>query len=98
MEAATIRAEVGFVRVLAKNFVDLKDVRVVGHSGSLRSLLLVIFMIAILMIAILAVFCNDDDWPEVEEFGARPESWHRKFLLLPIGIPSHNTFRREVLD
>ena len=40
------------------------------------------------------MFCGADDWPDVEAFGERRESWLRKFLKLPNGIPSHDTFRR----
>jgi predicted transposase YbfD/YdcC len=48
----------------------------------------------ILVIAISAVVCGANDWVAVETFGKAKESWLRKFLALPNGIPSHDTFGR----
>jgi predicted transposase YbfD/YdcC len=48
----------------------------------------------ILVIAISAVVCGANDWVAVETFGKAKESWLRKFLVLPHGIPSHDTFGR----
>ena len=44
------------------------------------------------MIAICAVICGADSWVEVETFGNAKLAWFRKFLALPHGIPSHDTF------
>lgn len=86
MEAGTVRSAEGFVNGLAASFAELRDPRVVGRCDHK--------LIDILTIAILAVFCGADDWPEIESFGERREGWLRKFLELPNGIPSHDTFRR----
>jgi len=51
-------------------------------------------MIDILVIAICAVICGADTWEDVEIFGKAKEEWFRKFLELPNGIPSHDTFNR----
>jgi predicted transposase YbfD/YdcC len=48
----------------------------------------------IIVIAICAAVCGADDWNVVEEFGHAKKSWFGKFLKLPHGIPSHDTFRR----
>lgn len=48
----------------------------------------------IIIIAILAVICGADGWTDVEIFGQSKEPWLRKFLELPNGIPSHDTFGR----
>jgi predicted transposase YbfD/YdcC len=48
----------------------------------------------IFVIAISAVVCGANDWVAVETFGKAKESWLRKFLALPHGIPSHDTFGR----
>src|SRR5829696_6821199 len=48
----------------------------------------------ILAIALCAVLCGADDFTEIEEFGATREAWLRRFLELPHGIPSHDTFGR----
>jgi len=35
-----------------------------------------------------------EDWEEVAEFGEAYEDWFKRFLELPHGIPSHDTFAR----
>lgn len=51
----------------------------------------------ILVIAVCATICAAETWEEIEEFGRAKESWFKKFLALPNGIPSHDTFRRVFL-
>lgn len=51
-------------------------------------------LIDILVIAVCATICGAEAWTEMEEFGEAKESWFRRFLELPNGIPSHDTFRR----
>ena len=51
-------------------------------------------LIDIIIITICAVICGADSWVEVEEFGKEREKWLKKFLDLPNGIPSHDTFGR----
>lgn len=48
----------------------------------------------ILVIALCAVVCGADSWEEVEAFGDAKRDWLGKFLALPHGIPSHDTFGR----
>ena len=48
----------------------------------------------IIAIAILAVICGAESWVEIEEFGEARYEWLKGFLLLPNGIPSHDTFNR----
>jgi len=48
----------------------------------------------IIVIAICAVICGADGWVAVEEFGKSKIDWFRRFLDLPNGIPSHDTFGR----
>jgi len=48
----------------------------------------------ILVIAICAVICGADGWVSVAEFGKSQLAWFKKFLDLPNGIPSHDTFGR----
>ena len=47
----------------------------------------------IIMIVLLAVLANADEWLEVEAFGKAHEKWLRRFLRLEHGIPSDDTFR-----
>ena len=51
-------------------------------------------IIDILAIAILSVLCGADGWTDMEEFGNSKIEWLGKFLELPKGIPSHDTFGR----
>jgi predicted transposase YbfD/YdcC len=70
---------------IAEHFGQVKDPRQhdVDH-----------LLIEIITIAICAVICGADGWSEVEEFGKAKEEWLRTFLILPHGIPSHDTFGR----
>lgn len=51
-------------------------------------------LIDVLVIAVCAVICGAEGWTEIEEFGRAKEEWFKKFLALPHGIASHDTFRR----
>jgi predicted transposase YbfD/YdcC len=48
----------------------------------------------ILVIALCAVLAGADSWEEVEQFGLAKRDWLKRFLALPNGIPSHDTFYR----
>ncbi len=54
-------------------------------------------LVDILVIAVCATICAAETWEEISEFGQAKESWFKKFLALPNGIPSHDTFRRVFL-
>lgn len=51
-------------------------------------------LIDILAIAICSSTCGMTGWEEFEAFGEAKKAWFRKFLELPNGIPSADTFRR----
>ena len=51
-------------------------------------------LLDIIVITLCAVICGADNWVEIEEFGKAKEEWFRRFLKLPNGIPSHDTFGR----
>lgn len=51
-------------------------------------------LLDIVVIAICGVICGCDTWEQVECFGKRRLDWLRRFLPLPSGIPSHDTFER----
>ena len=86
MDAAVLEDSRAFVDNLNDCFSDLKDPRVVGRCDHRLN--------DIVAIALLAVLCGAEDFPEVEEFGRRRRDWLEEFLELPHGIPSHDTFRR----
>jgi len=47
----------------------------------------------IIIIALLAVLSNADEWLQIEIFGKAHEKWLRQFLRLEHGIPCDDTFR-----
>jgi predicted transposase YbfD/YdcC len=51
-------------------------------------------LVDVLVIGFCGVLCGSDDFVEIEEFGRAKEDFFRRFLELPDGIPSHDTFRR----
>jgi predicted transposase YbfD/YdcC len=51
-------------------------------------------LLDIVTITLCAVICGADDWVNVAMFGRAKEAWLRTFLVLPGGIPSHDTFGR----
>ena len=51
-------------------------------------------LIDIITIAICAIICGADTWVGIETFGNAKLKWLKKFLKLPNGIPSHDTFSR----
>jgi predicted transposase YbfD/YdcC len=71
---------------LQKHFRQLPDPR---RRHRRRHLL-----IDIVTIAICAAICGADSWPKVVKFGQRRRDWLQRFLRLPQGIPSHDTFER----
>lgn len=48
----------------------------------------------ILFITIAAVICGAETWNDIENYGKAKVQWLRKYLKLPNGIPSHDTFNR----
>jgi len=71
---------------LATSFATLTDPRVDRTKEHL--------LLDIVLIAICAVVCGADGWVEVAEFGETKQEWFSRFLKLPNGIPSHDTFGR----
>ena len=57
-------------------------------------------MLSILIISVLAVLSGADDFEEMADFGQQKQALLARFLALPHGIPSPDTFRRvfEHLD
>ena len=48
----------------------------------------------IIVIAICAIICGAQDWKQIATFGQKRHTWLKRFLGLPNGIPSHDTFER----
>ena len=51
-------------------------------------------LIDIITISICAVICNADSFEHIAEFGKAKHEWLKRFLELPHGIPSADTFER----
>lgn len=67
-------------------FRRLKDPRVVRRSRHR--------LIDLIVIAICGVIGDCDDWHDIELFAKNRLAWFNRFLALPEGIPSHDTFER----
>jgi predicted transposase YbfD/YdcC len=51
-------------------------------------------LLEMLFIAVCTIICGGETFTDMESFGEAKEEWLRKFLELPHGIPSHDTFGR----
>jgi predicted transposase YbfD/YdcC len=83
-EIAGIKPE--SLKALAKQYETVPDVRFkpfIEHKLS-----------DIVLITMLAVMTEADEWIEIGIFARKKEGWLRKFLELPNGIPSHDTIQR----
>lgn len=47
----------------------------------------------IIMIVFFAIIGNANEWGEIESFAKRKEKWLRRYLELPYGIPTDDTYR-----
>lgn len=71
-------------RDIARVFSDVPDTRVLKRCRHKLG--------DILTIALCTTLCGNTEFTEMEAWGILNESWLRKFLELPNGIPSHDTF------
>jgi predicted transposase YbfD/YdcC len=71
---------------IKKYFGKLKDPRI--KRRKLHRLL------DIVTIALCGVICGCNDWQQIATFGRSRLDWLKRFLALPNGIPSHDTFER----
>jgi len=75
----------GVVAILTR-FEDLTDPRVERSKHHL--------LLDMVTISLCAAICGADSWVDVEKFGLAKQLWFERFLELPNGIPSHDTFGR----
>lgn len=47
----------------------------------------------IIMIVFFAMLSNANEWAEIESFAKKKETWLRKYLDLPNGVPTDDTYR-----
>jgi predicted transposase YbfD/YdcC len=67
-------------------FTSLKDPRVRKRTEHR--------LIDIIAIALCGVIANCDGWTDIIDFANNRLAWFKRFLQLPNGIPSHDTFER----
>lgn len=67
-------------------FADVTDPRIERTKAHM--------LLDILTIALCAVLCGADDWVAIAEFGRAKQAFFARFLALPHGIPTHDTFGR----
>jgi len=71
---------------IKKCFAPLKDPRVRKRTEHR--------LLDIIAIALCGVIANCDGWTEIIDFAHSRLTWLKRFLKLPNGIPSHDTFER----
>lgn len=50
-------------------------------------------LVDILILCLLAVLADNDEWEEIADFAKQKEKWLKKYLELPNGVPSSDTIR-----
>src|SRR5258708_27203942 len=79
-------AAISRVGSIKKYFSTLKDPRVRQRTEHR--------LIDIIAIALCGVIANCDGWTDIIDFANNRITWFKRFLALPNGIPSHDTFER----
>ena len=69
-----------------QTFEKVTDPRI--NRGENHSLIEMIF------VTLCATICGADSWADVERYGVAKLDWLRKYVTLPFGVPSHDTFGR----
>lgn len=73
---------------IVHHFSSLEDPRQPGHNMTRHKL------IDVVVIAVCCAICGIDDFEHMELWADSRRDWLKRFLELPNGIPSHNTFNR----
>jgi len=71
---------------LREIFEEVPDFRVKGRTDHILS--------EILVISLCGMLSGAEDFEEIAEYGRQKKDFLKQFLLLPNGIPSHDTFNR----
>src|SRR5271167_3280473 len=71
---------------IKKYFTSLKDPRVRNRTEHR--------LFDIIALALCGVVANCDGWTDIIDFANNRLAWFKRFLTLPNGIPSHDTFER----
>ncbi len=81
----TIELNDALIQKIKKNADAVKDYR---YPSCVKHLLG-----DIIMIVFFAVLANANEWCEIEVFAKGKEKWLRKYLELPYGVPTDDTYR-----
>ncbi len=81
----TVMENDALIREIKKHADAVQDYR---HSSYIHHLLG-----DIIMIVFFAVLGNANEWGEIESFGKSKEKWLRRYLELPFGVPTDDTYR-----
>jgi len=73
-------------KTLLEAFTELPDPRVIGRCDHLLH--------EVLVIAVCGMLVGGESFYDMEDFASESEGWLRGFLLLPGGVPRHDTFNR----
>ena len=71
---------------IKKHFSRLRDPRILRRNRHL--------LLDIIVIALCGVICGADNWQAIAAVGRCRRDFFKRFLKLPNGIPSHDTFER----
>lgn len=71
---------------IAEHFSPLQDPRVVGRTDHP--------LLTIIVMALVGVICGANGWEEIADIAEDRKDWFARFLEMPHGVPSADTFRR----
>ena len=83
--AETIEKNTEIIEEMKKQASKVQDYR---NESYVRHLL-----VDVIMITFFAVLANADEWSKIEVFAKEKETWLRKYLELPHGVPTDDTIR-----
>jgi hypothetical protein len=85
-EAANVAMQEDELNQIIKSFHDLPEPR--SERKQEHPLMSMLF------IAICGAISGADNWVDIEAYGKAKQDWLKRYIALPHGIPSHDTFGR----
>lgn len=81
------RADRGRLKIV-EHFSSIEDPRVIGRSDHP--------LLTVLVMALVGVICGADGWDDIHDIAVDRRDWFARFLDMPNGVPSADTFRRVI--